>query len=439
MRWLVPLFAIALYALPATGQEMPRARQVARALDQQLLAWQRDTDDQAAIAKAADAFAQAWIEAGQFGIRGHSNAAKAIRGAWTRQPGAFQSYLGQTGKAGEPALLVADLTGDSTELAALADSAKDAGVVIILGRRSALTGDSLGADAMRVDTDLRQFAAALQQSEQPDRVSRADHNLRQWSMLVRSWQFQAEIFAACTRHGKVPIVMRSVEDDTRKLWLKRYGQQAFHHDRWLDPIQPGVLGREYLAQVRKVLRELSTGQWDDLAKVRDQLDRTRVGGGTVHLHTGGSVLPYLLPDMIKPVPGWQLLHGGKDAPTAGDFILAVGGSAPPGHAWWGDHRDYRIHSVGLAWLINRFDSRPSHFKPGELLVDLWGPVGDSAVKVEHYDARLGPVTNASALMAVALLIAEQHHMADPPANDGALAQPSEPVQLDPAPAVHPKQ
>ncbi|MEO0587835.1 MAG: tRNA (adenosine(37)-N6)-threonylcarbamoyltransferase complex dimerization subunit type 1 TsaB, partial [Planctomycetota bacterium] len=50
-----------------------------------------------------------------------------------------------------------------------------------------------------------------------------------------------ESFAAATRLGRVPVVRESLDTDTRRDRFFRALDQRFHRDRWLDPIDPGVL------------------------------------------------------------------------------------------------------------------------------------------------------------------------------------------------------
>jgi len=213
-----------------------------------------------------------------------------------------------------------------------------------------------------------------------------------------AWAFQCELFSAMTRLDKVPVVRQSYEIDTRKRRWSRYGSQAFHHDRWLDPIARGELGTAYLQGLRGVLLDIGTASWNDLVRTARRAKSTLKSGGTVWLRAGGRYLPYHVGGQLTSDPRVFVMldHDGSDTsqavPGKKDFVIAVGESETAGGYEWGEPELLRKAGRGVAWIVNGYNTRHRDLRKREILIDLWAPYGDGVVKVEHYDARLGPVT-----------------------------------------------
>ncbi len=216
--------------------------------------------------------------------------------------------------------------------------------------------------------------------------------------LAAAWAVQLELFAACTRLGETPVVRQSLEIDTRRDRFFRYGGQRFHHDLWLEPIPAHTLAPRYLAAVRRVLRDLATASGDALDRAAFRIDDTLADGGVVRLRPAGRALPHHVLGLPFPV-----LADDAARPGPRDLVLAIGGYAHPGSEYWGEE-DFRDAGRGVIWAVNAYDTYPHDLRRGEFVIDLMGPVGDCVVKVEHYDARLGPVSSVTAA-------AVAHHLA----------------------------
>ena len=216
--------------------------------------------------------------------------------------------------------------------------------------------------------------------------------------VVAAWVFQGELFAACVRRGEVPVVRQSFEIDTRRRRYWRYEGQRFHDDRWLDgddaAFTPQALGNRYLSGLRDVLLDLDTAGRDTIERAIARAQAAWDSGGNVYFVAGGPYLPHRLT---------QPLHGhagpiplGDHTPGPQDFVIAFGVDAHVGGEWWGDVDRLRMAGLGVAWVANGCNTSRHDMEPGDLLVDLWTPVGDGLVKVEHYDTRLGPANTFAA-------------------------------------------
>lgn len=237
--------------------------------------------------------------------------------------------------------------------------------------------------------------------------------------VVTAWAFKCELFAACVRRGEVPVVRQSFEIDTHRRRYWRYEGQRFHDDRWLDPtpapesaeggidarpFNHGVLGQRYLAGLRAVLLDLDTAGRNAIERAIARAQTARDAGGTVYLVAGGPYLPHRLAPHLhaglhapeashvnaKPVPM------SDHTPGPDDFVIALGIDAHVGGEWWGDVDRLRAAGLGVAWVVNGCNTSPRDLHRRDILVDLWTPVGDGLVRVEHYDARLGPANTFAA-------------------------------------------
>lgn len=208
---------------------------------------------------------------------------------------------------------------------------------------------------------------------------------------ARAWVYQVELFAACVRRGETPVIRQSPLIDTKHRRLLRYSGQTFHHDRWPDPPAPGSLARRYLAGLRTVLLDITTGSGNALDEASARVRNTLDAGGKVYVVTGSTMLAYHLPESFEPWTGQA---------SAKDLVLAVGDFEEAGyHGHWHD-LDAMRKAGGVVWILNACNTPPRSLPRGEVLLDLWAPFGDGVVTVEHYDARLGPVTGVAQLAVV---------------------------------------
>jgi len=236
------------------------------------------------------------------------------------------------------------------------------------------------------------------------------------AIAARAWVYQLELFAACVRRGRTPVMRQSPLIDTRGHRLLRYRGQTFHHDRWPTLPAPGSLGRAYLEALRGVLRDIATASGDALDEARDRARDTLHAGGRVYVVTGATMLAHHLPEPFEPWTGNA---------SGGDLVLAVGDFEEAGyHGHWHDIDALRRAGRGVVWIVNACGTRPLDVLRHEVLLDLWAPFGDGVVKVEHYDVRLGPVTGVAQLAAVHAIARaaglrdeenrrDQRHAADP--------------------------
>ena len=77
-------------------------------------------------------------------------------------------------------------------------------------------------------------------------------------------------------------------------------------------------------------------------------------------------------------------------------MIAIGTDETAGSTEWGEPDLLRSAGLGVAWIVNGYNTDRRRLPGREILLDLWAPVGDGVVKVDSYDARLGPVSSVVA-------------------------------------------
>ncbi len=433
MRFALVLFiAMSSWAAtPLRADEAPHARAYLAQLNTRL---ERVGSQMSTISEAANVAAAALVSGRGtrgFGVRGDAGLANEL----SNRAGAMMGYDGRTGGPGDVILYVFGLvTSDTPDTRALlvrqldeADRLKAAGSVVIgLGsarqlERLGLRDELDGACTVFLDNHVDGHVP-LSRKRVLDGVNATGAGLDDGEVVgvpmatvlnaASAWAWQCELFAALTRLDKLPVVRQSFEIDMRKRRWLRYGSQPFHHDRWLDPIAPGTLGRAYLDRLRGVLRDIGTASWQDIARTARRAGDTLDKGGTVWLRCGGRYLPYHVGGLLAADPDLltALNHDGSDprlpAPDKNDFVIAVGGHEPAGSWRWGEPELLRKAGRGVAWIVNGYNTQPRDLNRREVLIDLWGPVGDAVVKIENYDTRLGPVGSVTAEAVLWMITAE---------------------------------
>ncbi len=358
------------------------------------------------ISRAAEQAAQA-IVAGRgdcgFGVRGDAGLANEL----SNRGGAMLGYDGRAGESGDVILFVlglvpSDVIDTRAQLIKQIDELQRlelaGATVIVIGSSAHLHSYGLLDGVKDTCSVFLDNAVPAVDGVFVDEFGRAVVPMATVLNAAVAWAFECEMFSALTRLDKLPVVRQSFEIDTRMRRWQRYGSQRFHHDRWLDPIPPGILGQAYLNGLSEVLLDIGTASWRSIARTAHRADRTFAAGGTVWLRAGGRYLPYHVGGQLSADPRLftSLSHDGSDAglavPGKNDFVIAVGESETAGSYEWGEPEMLRKAGRGVAWIVNGYNTQRRDLHRRETLIDLWAPFGDGVVHVEDYDTALGPVT-----------------------------------------------
>jgi len=93
------------------------------------------------------------------------------------------------------------------------------------------------------------------------------------------WAFIAEVVAACTRHGRMPTIWKSYSYPDGKAWGQQYDHKLQFHDEYtVPPVKRGVLGREFLRQMRLHIRRFERTQLPAVTRAADLIAQELTDG-----------------------------------------------------------------------------------------------------------------------------------------------------------------
>lgn len=226
------------------------------------------------------------------------------------------------------------------------------------------------------------------------------------SIAANMWAFTSELVAALTRLGKAPTIYQSImvpggternQSKAGLLWDSTH----------VPPVQPGVLGRRYLARLANCVRALRATQLPLFGQAAALAAEARRD----HKHTVwyGSLghMPPLEPllgsyQVMKPLPNMRAEAIPKGALQPGDVILYVGYYEPFGP--WVE----TAHQAG-AKIVTVLSGTPTR-AAGEFGADVgicgcW-PYGDSVIELPGYDVKVIPSSGVVQSAAYWALVAE---------------------------------
>ncbi len=149
---------------------------------------------------------------------------------------------------------------------------------------------------------------------------------------THAWTFMSELISACTRQGKMPGVWPSLTIPRYEAWEKKYETIRFHDDFTTAPIDPGVLGGQYLQTLREQLLACpaSASQVKAAAKMLANVpaDKTVYVMAEGHLLPGETQLPMELRNWLIVQRSWRWPQAARTI-DRGDAIFWLGYLAWP--------------------------------------------------------------------------------------------------------------
>ncbi|MCX5659128.1 MAG: hypothetical protein NTW19_05315 [Planctomycetota bacterium] len=378
--------------------------------------------DMPAITDAAEKAADQFIKEGALGVRGEPGFTSEFAG----RAGGFVACAGGPGKPGQPVLYALGICHKGQRPHELLDKqltdagkAKEAGSIVIgiasLKQLKAL--DMLGRAANACTVLLDNHAPvndgivteSVPVASPPGSEANPASSLHYPRTLLPiyaiaddavGWSFCCELFAACTRRDKTPVMYQSIMVDTKHERLKKYQGKPFHNDVKVGAVAVGKLGKAYIAGVRGVLRDVGTASWPAILNASEAAGEVLADGGKVYIFARAHAPQFHHGGQLATDPGlFEMLNGPNDkmlaAPGQADFTLAVGYAFPPEalentHPFWLDPAVIRGAGRGVAWVMASYALVPGDIHRGEILVDQrWG-LGDAVVPVPGYDVRIAP-------------------------------------------------
>ena len=214
--------------------------------------------------------------------------------------------------------------------------------------------------------------------------------------IVDLWVWTGEFVAACTRLGRMPVLYQSYGLPGGVERGKQYQGKRFHDDVTIQPLGGGVLGRQYLGQIQKMLGHLGETQspklrqgarwWDAAAS-----SAVLVTGHIFPQHAQDPRAPSL--GRIVPVPAWEdrdLLEPG----SAPGFVLYLGYQFAPRKLLG------QAKALGVKLVYSDVEpGQPPEPASNIVYIDPGWPLADGCVTVPGYDV---PILPASGVMQAAI-------------------------------------
>jgi hypothetical protein len=126
--------------------------------------------------------------------------------------------------------------------------------------------------------------------------------------VIELWTWTGEFVAACTRMGRMPVLYQSYGLPGGPERGKKYHGKKFHDDVTIQPIAAGVLGRQFLDQIERMLAKLDKTQMPKLLQAAQWWKQARSATTLVTGHMfprhGQDPRALHLCDFVA-VPAWE--------------------------------------------------------------------------------------------------------------------------------------
>jgi len=216
--------------------------------------------------------------------------------------------------------------------------------------------------------------------------------------VIGLWTWTGEFVAACTRLGQMPILYQSYGLPGGPERGKKYDRRRFHDDLTIKPIGAGVLGRDYLDQIDRMLAKVNKTQMSKILQAAKWWGQVSNASATTlvtgHMFPRHGQDPRTLPicDLVA-VPAWEDKDV-LDTTHPPPFVLYVGYQFAP--------LKLVDQAKAMGVRLVYFDVQPA--QPPEpvsniLYIDPAWPLTDGCVTVPGYDI---PILPASGVVQAAI-------------------------------------
>ena len=214
---------------------------------------------------------------------------------------------------------------------------------------------------------------------------------------IPGWVFTAELVAALTRLGKMPVMYESIGAYGGYARIRQYenGAIAWHDQHDVDAIPPGVLGNRFIDKVSALLRRIEAEERADIDRAGRWAAEAHAQGKRLVMYSMG----HLFPDEVAKTDIGALFHSGvwnagfghhvppDDTFAEGELIVHIGYQHPPLRLL----RRARPAGARVAYLSVR-NHRDYVNDPGVIWIDPMWPWPDAVVQLEGYDIPILPAS-----------------------------------------------
>jgi hypothetical protein len=213
--------------------------------------------------------------------------------------------------------------------------------------------------------------------------------------VIPGWMFTAELVAALTRIGKMPVMFETIGLPGGFPRIYKYQREGilWHEPHDVKPIEAGVLGNQYADGVTEILRRADSENRREFLAAGKWAAEALEGGHRVVMYSMGHFLPDEIgksaigEDFESAVwnSGFTYLDPPDDAYGAGDVLIHIGYQHPPD----GLLRTGRAAGAKVVY-VDILRDRDYVDDPDVLWIDPMWKWSDACVTVEGYDIPVLP-------------------------------------------------
>ncbi|MCC6424189.1 MAG: hypothetical protein IT447_11975 [Phycisphaerales bacterium] len=204
--------------------------------------------------------------------------------------------------------------------------------------------------------------------------------------IAAMWTWTAELTAACTRHGKMPVLYQSYGMPNGRERDNKYEGQIFHSDMQVKPVPAQSLGNAYLDSIELSLKRITTQQMPAILTAAQWLHQSPKDQSQCWFI--GHMFPAHFQDVRAPQP-MQLMSSPIDGPAKVElghdgFVLFVGYQQAP-------QKLVDQASADGFHLAYMSVTRATHDSSDNIrYIDPAWDLPDAAVRIEGYDIPVFP-------------------------------------------------
>jgi hypothetical protein len=207
--------------------------------------------------------------------------------------------------------------------------------------------------------------------------------------VIALWTWTGEFVAACTRLGRMPVLYQSYGLPGGPERGKKYHGMRFHDDLTIEPIPAGVLGRQYLDQIERLLVKMDKLQKPKILQAARWWGQARSATTLVTGHMfprhGQDARALRQCDLVA-VPAWEnkeLLEPSHPP----SFVLYLGYQFAP------QKLVEQARAMGVKLVYSDVQpTQPPEPASNILYIDPGWPLADGCVMVPGYDVPILPAS-----------------------------------------------
>lgn len=232
----------------------------------------------------------------------------------------------------------------------------------------------------------------------------ADLNLTRMGNILSLWTLTAETTAATSRQGRTLTFYQSDSIEGAQVRNALYRGLTFHTDLpKMAPVPPGLLSKEYLDAVQKMLEAIRSTQQAKIIKVGQEMAKRAAEGQPARFMMVGHMAQNLIPEHSK-LFDYLPIKTKRDAveaelPRNGLFVM-MGYVGIYGDLW----RQVRAKDATAVWIVSPLPTAVNFAQWGDVIIDQEWKIGDCALEIPGYDVKVFPLSGVAQVYIYEMLL-----------------------------------